>query len=221
MNQERTQLTTTERQAVADCSPSLLQLYQTLQPSQISTMVSSPSPTLDKIKNKASLADARSLVSLALCDLCDFFNVGKNMDDRQIAATADLIIDRFWYFKVEELKFCFRQAKIKAKLYDRLDGNIIMQWLEDYDVERTNIAAEISRNREAEQMNKESSDGVSWLAYVLDLKSRSLKGDKEASQRLDDIEHLRHLPRLGDITKDKETAFKEWYCNEYLRNKSK
>lgn len=181
-------------------------------------MVASPTPTLAKIKNEASLADARSMVALAICDLCSFLNVGKNMNDKQIARTADMIIERFWYFKVEELKFCFNRAMRTEKIFDRIDGNIILQWLEDYDVERTNVAADISRERDAEWLQS-SSDGLSWSEYILELKHKRDNGDKEATQRLDDIQHMRNLPRFGRASKEKDIAYKQWYYNEYLKNK--
>ena len=43
------------------------------------------------------------------------------------------IIDRFYYLKLEEIKLCFRNAMASGKIYDRLDGNIILGWLNEYD----------------------------------------------------------------------------------------
>ena len=58
------------------------------------------------------------------------------MNDVQVALTADLIIDRFYYLKLEEIKLCFRNAMASGKIYDRLDGNIILGWLNEYDAQR-------------------------------------------------------------------------------------
>lgn len=149
-------------------------------------MIAAPTPTLAKIKNNASLTDARALLYIAICEVCDFFNVGKNMNDSQIAATADLILERFWYLKLEEVKACFHKAMINGRLFDRLDGNIILGWLRDYDTERTEEAMRISDQEEAQAAKdfKPSDNAVSWDAYIDSLWRLALYADADAVETL-------------------------------------
>lgn len=60
------------------------------------------------------------------------------MGGDQVRQTADMILEDYSHFKPEDFKLCFSRAKKGhyGKLYDRLDGQIIMGWLMDYDNER-------------------------------------------------------------------------------------
>lgn len=186
-------------------------------------MVKAQTPTIAKIRNEASETDARALLYIALCEVCDFFNVGKNMNDAQIALTVDLIIEQFWYFKLEEIKYCFRRAMMREKLFDRLDGNIILGWLREYDAERTEEAMRISEQRETQQVNEitDRSDAVSFEDYVADLRSRAEK-DENADELLKEIENP-SPKRLNLLTNEeraqKDHDFKMWRTFNYLLGK--
>lgn len=187
-------------------------------------MVAAQAPTLARIKNEISLDDARALLSIAVCEVCDFFNVGKNMNDMQIALTVDLIIEQFWYFKLEEIKYCFRRAMMRERLFDRLDGNIIIGWLREYDVERTEEAMRISDQRAMQELNepKERAGAVSFETYLANLRERA-KTDAEAAKLLADIdnpppERLKLL--TWEAQKQRERDFKMWKMFQYsLGNK--
>ncbi len=60
------------------------------------------------------------------------------MGAEQVKQTVELIIEDYKHLKPEDFKACFNNAKKGhyGKLFDRLDGQIIMQWLCEYDNER-------------------------------------------------------------------------------------
>lgn len=186
-------------------------------------MVAAQTPTIAKIKNDVSLDDVRALLSIAVCEVCDFFNVGKNMNDAQIALTVDLIIEQFWYFKLEEIKYCFRRAMMREKLFDRLDGNIIMGWLREYDTERTEEAIRISEQRDLQQVNETADcpEAVSFEDYVADLRNRALK-DEKAAEVLNEIDNP-SPKRLNLLTNEervqKDHDFRMWRTFNYLSRK--
>jgi len=156
-------------------------------------MVKAQTPTIAKIKNTVSETDARALISLAICEVCDFFNVGKNMNDTQVALTADLIIEQYWHLKPEEIKYCFRRAMCTEKLFDRLDGNIILGWLEAYDKERTEEAIRISEHEDYVRMNVSpdndaDTSAVSYEEFINNLRKAAEAGDKESIELLQQIE---------------------------------
>lgn len=188
-------------------------------------MVAAKTPTLAKIKKSASETEARALLYIALCELADFFNVGKNMRDTQIALTVDLILESFWYFKLEEIKYCFRRAMMREKLFDRLDGNIIIGWLREYDAERTDEAMRISEQEESEKFNNvvPGVGAMSWAEYHDRLKSAAASGDAEAMAKIAEFNDLRSSNKKKVLTKEqkheKEVGFKQYFYNEYLKNK--
>lgn len=183
-------------------------------------MVSTPTPTLANIRHQMSLTDLRALLSIAICEVCDFFNVGKNMNDTQVAKTVDLIIEEFWYLKLEEIKYCFHRAMRTERLFDRLDGNIILSWLEAYDAERTEQAIDISHNEEVEakQRVSDNPEGKDFKTYLAELKERA-KTDKSAAELLANYEAIQSVPTIGTTRKNDDHKFKLFKYNYLLGKK--
>lgn len=68
------------------------------------------------------------------------------MNDQQIKQTSQLIISEYWFLKPEDFKLCFNQAKKGhyGKVFDRIDGMVIMEWLNQYCQQRTEVADDIN-----------------------------------------------------------------------------
>lgn len=213
-----------EKQAATVCSDSQMALYRSLPTGlPISTMVASQTPTIAKIKNKISEADIRALLTIAVGEVCNFFNVGKNMNDIQVAMTVDLIIDRFWYFKLEEIKYCFRRAMMREKLFDRLDGNIIIGWLSEYDSERTEEAMRLSDQKETQELNEytPSPDAITFKEYVEQL-TEAAKTDEKAADRLAELQDIiaeSSARANAGAREQKEKEFKMWKTFNYDQGK--
>lgn len=98
----------------------------------------------------------KALLVYLITDVALFFEVGKNMGGEQVRQTADLILEDYSHFKPEDFKLCFNRAKKGhyGKLYDRLDGQIVMGWLMDYDKERDSEieAIHAKENRQLKQL---------------------------------------------------------------------
>lgn len=159
-------------------------------------MIKATTPTLARIKRDASETDVRALLSLAICEVCDFFNVGKNMNDTQVAITVDFIIEEYWYMRLEEIKYCFRQAMRTERVYDRMDGNIILGWLAEYAAARAEESCRLSREKEIEAQSDEALDDsrITLAEYKELLSARADKGDEKAQKRLSDIESAISAP---------------------------
>ena len=187
-------------------------------------MVASKTPTIAKIKNKISLNDARALLSIAICEVCDFFNIGKNMNDTQIALTVDLIIESFWYMKLEEIKYCLHRAMMREKVFDRLDGNIIIGWLREYDSERTEEAMRVSEHEETLSWNENRPDSsaVTFEEYQKMLRQRDDDTAREILASMPPEEE--GSGRKRKRTKEEERKFKfeyEIWKQNYLRGSAK
>ena len=53
----------------------------------------------------------KALLSYAISDLVDFFNLGKTMTVEQIAQTVEMIIDEFGMLKIDDFKLCFSREQ--------------------------------------------------------------------------------------------------------------
>lgn len=210
---------------VTEAYPLQLKLWQGLKTSSVSSMVAAQTPTLAKIKNEASETDAKALLYIAVCEVCNFFNVGKNMNDTQVAVTVDLILESFWHLKLEEIKYCFRRAMMREKLFDRLDGNIIISWLREYDDERTEEAMRLSEQEESAERHNilPSAGAMSYREWLDELEERALT-DQEAATMLEQIKNppQQRLTLLSKEDKEKKDhEFKKWKTFQYLPNKKK
>ena len=98
-------------------------------------------PQLSILKKEAGDNVLRAFLVEALSDLIMFFNVGKTMNQQQLVQVVELITDNYYFLRPSELKYCFNQAKIGkyGKLYDRIDGSIIFEWIEKYLLEREEV----------------------------------------------------------------------------------
>lgn len=92
----------------------------------------------------------KAVLSILIADTADFLNVGKTISGPQIMQTIDLILEDFSVYKIDFFIACFNKAKkgFYGKQYDRLDGQIIFEWLTQYEYE---YQTEIERNRVTEK----------------------------------------------------------------------
>lgn len=159
-----------------------------LRPKNISDVFNAPDLFIGQIAREKGIIASRALLFLLIEDVVSFFNVGKTMNDKQVAVTCDLIIDYYPYFKPEDFKLCFRNAMLGkyGKQYDRLDGAIILEWLKCYDIERSNFAEEqsISEANMYNQKDNKIENGIFYKERIKSLENRASLGDKSAIEEL-------------------------------------
>ena len=92
------------------------------------------SPALSEIR-KAKGEQAALSVLIALMDECQqYFNLQQPMSPQQLMLTAELIMEEYYYLRVEEFKMCFRMA-MKGEygpVYNRIDGQVFFEWIRKY-----------------------------------------------------------------------------------------
>ena len=70
------------------------------------------------------------------------------MGETQIAQTVDMIIEDYYYLNIEDFKLCFSDAKKGrfGKVYDRIDGNVIYERIEQYAKNRMEKAIQLDES---------------------------------------------------------------------------
>lgn len=114
------------------------QYYVALRPKTLEDAVNSVTPCLATFKKETSEMSLLAILTIMFNDLIDFFSVGKTMGQSQLVSTIQLVIEDFYYLNIEDFKLCFNNAKrgVYGKIYDRVDGNIIYDWISRYAQER-------------------------------------------------------------------------------------
>lgn len=129
----------------------------------------SKAPTIADIRNSFGHDYIQAYVEMWIVNLRMFFNVGKAMTDEQTYMTAELIVDSFYNLNIADINLVFKNAKLGkyGKIYDRLDGNIILEWFQRYFDERCEAAAERSI-REAHSYRVNSGESKERLNRIIE-----------------------------------------------------
>lgn len=79
------------------------------------------------------------IIMLLLIKFQDFYNCKSKMEKHQLEETAYLITQRFGHFNWYDISMCLKLAKMNEKIFDRIDGGMILEWLVRYDITRTGM----------------------------------------------------------------------------------
>ena len=141
--------------------------------------------TLSHCKRNLSREQQLMYISLMIAEVNDFFNVKGNMNAKQIKLTAELILDNdnFYDLTLGNIKACLRQKMMNEKIYDRLDGNIIIGWLREFKSEMADNCENRNLGRDRIKQQQELKDGagaISHSVYMAMLEARANDGDEDA-----------------------------------------
>ena len=108
--------------------------------------IEAQTPSLAAINKKFGYDFTQAYIEGWIVNLRDFLNVGKKMTDQQTQETAMMILDEFYNITIADINLIFKKAKLGhwGQIYDRLDGQVILSWVDKYFNERCRAAAEIS-----------------------------------------------------------------------------
>lgn len=107
-------------------------------------------------KSKDLLLDE---VALIILDLCNFYNVKNNLTERQLMDVSYMIVSDYKHLNLLDLGLCFNEVKRskRGKIYDRIDGGMIMDWIRTYEHERTEAIVSY-RKRESDLHKGDNSE---------------------------------------------------------------
>lgn len=79
------------------------------------------------------------IIMLMLIQFQDFYNCKSKMGKSQLMETAHIIIQQFKHFNYYDIGLALKDAKMREKIYDRVDGGMILEYLKHHDVNRTGL----------------------------------------------------------------------------------
>lgn len=110
---------------------------------------------------RANTGTGVAILTIFLSDIVSFLNLGKTMSPAQIKQTVDLLLTdpEAKNLKPEDYKVLFNNAKrgVYGKNYDRLDGQIVFEWVRAYTAERMALCEQINY---ADHTVKKKSDNL-------------------------------------------------------------
>ena len=138
-------------------------------------LASKTSPALSELKKNKGEQTALGVL-VALMDECQqYFNLQQPMNAQQLMLTAELIMEEYYYLRIEELRMCFRMA-MKGEfgpVYNRIDGQVFFEWIVKYMPKRQLITDRMKQEQQTNnniyeifgnpQMNEAMKDVVTKL----------------------------------------------------------
>lgn len=173
------------------CQVNWSEHFRSLHPKNIQEVFVMKTPTIATIRKYKDEFRALVLIADMITEASEFFNVGKNMNDTQVQMTAQLIIRDFYFLTVADLRLCFLNAYSNkyGKLFDRLDGAVILEWLNKYTEDRL---------QEAQKRSQKLSDGSKDVSFAE-------QNRIELSQIIDKISVKTNLNKTNPVKKKPET----------------
>lgn len=159
---------------------------QGLRPKTIADVFASSVPSVVTVARECGMDVARAALVLPVTEMLGFFNVENTMSAQQVAFTIDLLIDEYPYLKLDDYKMCFRNVMLGhyGKVYNRIDGQMVLEWVQAYARERAQTADEISYNEHKRAKAAEGTGGVFYEDYRRELERMAAAGNGEAAERL-------------------------------------
>lgn len=104
-------------------------------------------PSLGQVERAYGYDFIQAYLEGWIVNLREFVNVGRKMTDLQTFETAMFILQDYKCLNIADINLIFKRAKTGyyGKLYDRLDGQIILDWFRQYFEERCSAGESISR----------------------------------------------------------------------------
>lgn len=188
-------------------------------------MIEAETPSLWDIRRQLGHPAAVAILVNAFIHAAKLVNLEKNLTVEQIGEAANDILEAHGYLKVEEVKYLLKRALRTQNVYGRLDYNVLMNWVEQYDAERTEEAMRLSDQRESQELNepKERPGAISYEQYIALLRENAAT-DPEAAKILEDIDNP-PPKRFTMLSNEKriqgERDFKMWHVFNYLQGDKK
>lgn len=102
------------------------------------------------------------------------------MNDYQVASIVNSILDKYYYFRIEDVCLCFKRARENSSyggFYGKIDGSVIMSWFATYDRERDDVIHSLNDVK----VNCNTSENISREEYKDILFAKMAGGDLYAN----------------------------------------
>jgi len=134
-----TSLQNTDRQILSPIQPEFNKQVLKLKMNDIvSIALNTKPPSLTK-QMKLEEEKTIDIIMLMLIKFQEFYNCKNKMEKFQLEETAYLITQKFGHFNWYDIGMCLKLAKMNEKVFDRIDGGMILEWFVRYDINRTGM----------------------------------------------------------------------------------
>lgn len=138
------------------------------------------------------------------------------MSNEQIVMTVNGILEKYYYFRLEDICMCFKKARTDSKykgFFKRLDGSVIMSWFAMYDKERDEVIYTLTADHVAPSYN---GDECSREEYEEILLAKIAGGDLYANESL---QKMQIVKRLFEADRGEYNNYRYWQKHRFDKRK--
>jgi|TARA_R110000822_G_scaffold2454_2_gene11731 hypothetical protein len=123
-------------------------------------------PSISKLSriNQETTTDE---VVLLLIEASKFFNVKNGLNEETLYDIADLIISEYKHYTMYDIGLCLKMAKLGrfGKVYERLDGGVIMDWISQYEKQRDKAILRNAEDEHSKTKGDNSNRSSGWINF--------------------------------------------------------
>lgn len=168
----------------------------------IAEVLNSPFGSLRRIIREHGETFTKALLVKLVLDVNKFFNYNRTINEPQCIQTVALILECYPDYTIEDFIRCFKNMKLGryGKFFEGMDGNKILDCLEQYGVEKENEIIEF-RKKQSEEAKSSSKEINEALLPIL----------KDVVKKLDASEKPKEQKPPRELT-ESEKLFNGWFA---------
>lgn len=154
-----------------------------VRPATMEQAMSGSFPTVASVRKYHDEQVALDALVEIIADAAGLVNLGRNLKPNQIEFLADEILREYYYLTLGDVRFMMRQG-ITGKygeLYDRLDVQVVMGWIERYTEDRANMAEGKSQQAHVSAVSENAKPMPEWFCEFVQ-KMEAKYGNELAAQ---------------------------------------
>lgn len=160
-------------------------ILTSLQPKSHEEVLESNHPTLGELASisENNRAFTLSFIANAITKYLEYVGRQRTPNDPQVAEIAELMLDEYPHLKFDDMAFFIRQCKLArfGKFYN-LNGAVLMEWLAEYNKQRTAAYIQLRERQEHDQRKAEAQAADDYW------KSLTPKQREEQKRQLEEIQ---------------------------------
>ena len=109
-------------------------------------------PSMIKLQQTNSPERIADEIVLIMLEFQNFYNVKTKLDEYQLYDIAFMIMEEYRHLNLLDIGILFKYAKLGkyGKVYDRIDGGMVLEWVKQYEMDRTNMIITKRENEHAQ-----------------------------------------------------------------------
>ena len=144
--------------------------------------------SIARLKRESNLVSVIAFLRIIIGKTANYFNVSGNMNQDQVIETANDILNLYYFLSIEDFKLCFEKGRqLRYGQVFRMDGSIILGWLDQYVEERSEVAEQDNLNKHNEALSETDNKEIADKDFYDKFTDKNPEKPKEVNNELQKV----------------------------------